>query len=81
MSDLPFPKSLPDFQRLFPDDAACAKYVEAIRFRTGFVCPHYPFNSFRSLLGIAADSEAHTYAELYGAPSHTGQVGYSASTG
>jgi hypothetical protein len=33
MSDLPFPKSLPDFQRLFPDDAACAKYLEAIRFR------------------------------------------------
>ena len=30
-TDLPFPKSLPDFQRLFPDDAACAKYPEAIR--------------------------------------------------
>jgi len=41
MSDnLPFPKSLPDFQRLFPDDGACAKYLEAIRFRDGFVCPH-----------------------------------------
>jgi hypothetical protein len=39
-TDLPFPKSLPDFQRLFPDDAACAKYLEAIRFRDGFVCPH-----------------------------------------
>jgi len=37
--DLPFPKSLPDFQRLFPDDAACARYLEQIRFRTGFVCP------------------------------------------
>lgn len=23
MADLPFPKSLPDFQRLFPDAAAC----------------------------------------------------------
>ena len=40
MSDLPFPKSLPDFQRLFPDDSACAKYLEAIRFRSGFECPH-----------------------------------------
>jgi ISXO2-like transposase domain/Transposase zinc-ribbon domain len=40
MPDLPFPKSLPDFQRLFPDDAACAKYLEAIRFRDGFQCPH-----------------------------------------
>jgi len=39
MADLPFPKSLPDFQRLFPDDAACASYLEQIRFRTGFECP------------------------------------------
>ncbi len=39
-TDLPFPKSLPDFQRLFPDDAACAKYLEAIRFREGFTCPN-----------------------------------------
>ena len=27
-SALPFPQSLPEFQRLFPDDAACAKYLE-----------------------------------------------------
>ena len=40
MSDLSFPKSLPDFQRLFPDDAACARYLEKIRFRAGFECPH-----------------------------------------
>lgn len=39
-ADLPFPKSLPDFQRLFPDDGACAKYLEAIRFRSGFECAH-----------------------------------------
>ena len=25
-ADLPFPHSLPEFQRLFPDDAACAAY-------------------------------------------------------
>lgn len=37
--DLPFPRSLPEFQRLFPDDAACATYLENIRWRTGFVCP------------------------------------------
>ena len=37
--DLPFPKSLPDFQRLFPDDAACAAYLEQIRFPSGFECP------------------------------------------
>jgi Transposase zinc-ribbon domain len=36
--DLPFPGCLPEFQRLFPDDTACAAYVEAIRWRDGFVC-------------------------------------------
>src|SRR5437899_4879190 len=36
--DLPFPGSLPEFQRLFPDDTACAAYLEAIRWRDGFVC-------------------------------------------
>jgi hypothetical protein len=30
-ADLPFPKSLPDFQRIFPDDAHCAAYLEQIR--------------------------------------------------
>ncbi len=34
----PFPRSLPEFQRLFPDDGACAAYLEAIRWRDGFVC-------------------------------------------
>ena len=37
---LPFPTSLPGFQRLFPDDAACAKYLENIRWEHGFSCPH-----------------------------------------
>ena len=39
----------------------------------------YPFNSFRSLLGIAADSEVHTYAGLYsGHPEHVGEIRESA---
>ena len=38
--DLPFPKSLPQFQRLFPDDAACANYLERIRWAGGFTCRH-----------------------------------------
>lgn len=38
MADLPFPTSLPDFQRLFPDDTACASYLERARWREGFVC-------------------------------------------
>ena len=36
---LPFPRSLPEFQRLFPDDAACAAYLEQARWESGFVCP------------------------------------------
>ncbi|MDA1099134.1 MAG: IS1595 family transposase [Proteobacteria bacterium] len=36
---LPFPTSLPQFQRLFPDDAACAAYLEKIRWEDGFNCP------------------------------------------
>lgn len=37
---LAFPKSLPQFQRLFPTDDACAAYLEAIRWEHGFACPH-----------------------------------------
>lgn len=36
--DLPFPGSLPEFQTLFPNDLACAAYLEAIRWRDGFRC-------------------------------------------
>jgi hypothetical protein len=56
--DLLFPRSLPGFQRLFPDEAACAAYLERARWGDGF-------NTFRSLLGIAGDVTAPTYAELY----------------
>jgi transposase-like protein len=38
--DLAIPKSLPEFQRLFPDDAACAIYLERCRWANGFECPH-----------------------------------------
>ena len=38
--DLSFPRSLPEFQRLFPDDTACAAYLEKARWGDGFVCPH-----------------------------------------
>src|SRR5271167_321449 len=34
-----FPTSLPEFQRAFPDDAACARYLESIRWPDGFSCP------------------------------------------
>ncbi len=35
-----FPTSLPEFQRVFPDDAACAAYLESIRWPDGFICVH-----------------------------------------
>ena len=38
--NLRFRRSLPEFQRLFPDDAACAAYLEKARSSDGFVCPH-----------------------------------------
>jgi len=36
----PFPESLPDFQSTFPDEKACAAYLEHLRWPDGFVC-HY----------------------------------------
>ena len=35
--DLAFPRSLPEFQQRFPDDAACATYLERTRWPDGFV--------------------------------------------
>lgn len=34
-----FPTSLPEFQKVFPDDAACAKYLEEVRWPDAFICP------------------------------------------
>ena len=39
-ADLPFPESLPEFQRLFPNDESCAAYLEKTRWEGGFTCPH-----------------------------------------
>lgn len=33
-----FPTSLPEFQRVFPNDGACAAYLEAMRWPDGFTC-------------------------------------------
>ncbi len=33
------PRSLMDFQRAFPDEAACADYMERVRWPDGFTCP------------------------------------------
>ena len=34
-----FPTSLPEFQQVFPDDDACANYLETMRWPAGFTCP------------------------------------------
>lgn len=34
-----FPRSLREFQRQFPDDAACAEYLVSARWPDGFRCP------------------------------------------
>jgi hypothetical protein len=35
-----FPTSLPEFQQVFPNDDACAKYLETMRWPDGFSCPN-----------------------------------------
>jgi hypothetical protein len=34
-----FPTSLPEFQQVFPNDEACEKYLEGLRFPGGYTCP------------------------------------------
>jgi len=41
--DLQFPRSLPEFQRLFPSNDACATYLESLRWPDGFICSHCGF--------------------------------------
>ena len=38
--DLAFPTSLKGFQTLFPDDTACAAYLERVRWHGTFECQH-----------------------------------------
>lgn len=44
-----FPTSLPEFQKVFPDDNACADYLEKMRWPKGFTCPDcgYPDEPYR----------------------------------
>jgi len=61
MERLAYPKSLPQFQKFFPDDAACSKYLEAMRWPEGFVCPSCshtgePWRMARSVLDPMLDN-------------------------
>lgn len=35
----PFPTTMLDFQRMFPNERACGNYLERVRWPDGFVCP------------------------------------------
>lgn len=37
MDERGFPTALPEFQRVFPDEAACASYLESLRWPKGFI--------------------------------------------
>ena len=40
MNPLPFPTSLIDFHRMFPDEASCVRYLFALRYPDGNPCPN-----------------------------------------
>ncbi|MTJ81311.1 MAG: IS1595 family transposase [Telmatospirillum sp.] len=54
MSD--FPRSLLEFQRRFPDDAACARYLAVVRWPDGFICPECG-----GVRGCLLTTKAHTF--------------------
>jgi len=51
-----FPNSLIDFQRMFPDDDACAAWLVSVRWPEGFECPRCGHHH-----GWALGGKAHTF--------------------
>ena len=51
-----FPKSLISFQRMFPDEAACAAWLFSMRWPEGFQCPGCGHDH-----GWALRAKAHTF--------------------
>jgi transposase-like protein len=54
-----FPSIYRDFVKMFPDDSACAAYLERLRWPNGFVCPaceqqHEPWRAGRGRLVCSA---------------------------
>lgn len=41
-----FPKTLPDFDRLFPNDEACLEFLELVRWGDGFECQECGYDQF-----------------------------------
>lgn len=62
-----FPTTLPEFQSVFPDDAACAAYLESVRWPDGFICracgrmgPPYRFRTRSSVVLRCRDCKKNT---------------------
>jgi transposase-like protein len=73
-----YPTTLLDFQRLFPDEAACVSYLERLRWPQGFVCPvcgaagePYRFEDLRRVRCRACGSTVHVTAGTVMHRSHT----------
>lgn len=49
-----YPRTLMEFGRFFPDDAACSAYLERLRWSDGFICPvgHSVIKPLRSARGL-----------------------------
>ena len=52
INDLPFPQSLPEFQRLFPDENACAGYLERARWIGLNLYGAFSVKSFRTAFSV-----------------------------
>lgn len=59
-----FPESLPGFQKMFPDDNACALYLESIRWRDGFVCPRCASTAAPTRMDACGVNEARSFARM-----------------
>jgi len=69
------PMNILEFQKMFPDETACIKYLERMRWSDGFVAVNvlklanrrfYRAVSFRSLLELGALTPGVTYKDVYG---------------
>ena len=67
-----FPTTLPEFQGVFPDEVACAKYLERLRWPHGFACPKcgqvgepYRFPKRSPVVLRCRACKATTYEALY----------------
>lgn len=57
-----FPRSLPEFQKLFPDESACIAYLIETRWPEGFQCPRLK-DAMQAWLTVEAQDPR--YSALY----------------